>query len=198
MYQLADNMSIYKYLINGDYTEVIYIQPLEFKRNKVVDIDLTLKIGETSKTVKSKEVVSAGTTELISDSMLQSLTGLSKDIKKSVNSIVILGNNITNIKDLNTLLYLGEKYNSLPIYKELYIEPVLSEDELEERKNYLKLAYDNKDSFLDPIAQAQYSSWEKSHDVLSARIPSQAFQSFMAMNNIAYTTGTSNDVYVSH
>ncbi len=61
-------------------------------------------------------------------------------------------------------------------------------------KNWFK---DNKKIILNRIAKSTYASWEKSHDVVASRIPSQSMQSFMPMKNIAYMPGGSNDVYVS-
>ena len=42
-----------------------------------------------------------------------------------------------------------------------------------------------------------FASWQKSHEVVSARIPAQSMQSFMPMRNVAYNLGGKNDAYVS-
>jgi hypothetical protein len=42
-----------------------------------------------------------------------------------------------------------------------------------------------------------FASWEKSHEFVAARIPSQSMQSFMEMKNVAYLKTKSNDAYVS-
>lgn len=63
-----------------------------------------------------------------------------------------------------------------------------------DNKNWFK---DNKKLILNRIAKTTYASWEKSHDVVASRIPSQSMQSFMPMKNIAYMPGGTNDVYVS-
>jgi hypothetical protein len=42
-----------------------------------------------------------------------------------------------------------------------------------------------------------YASWEKSHEFVAARIPSQSMQSFMEMKNVGYFNSKNNDAYVS-
>jgi hypothetical protein len=41
------------------------------------------------------------------------------------------------------------------------------------------------------------ASWEKSLEVVSARIPAQSMQSFMEMKNISYFDTDTNDAFVS-
>lgn len=55
----------------------------------------------------------------------------------------------------------------------------------------------NKELILNRLANSIYASWEKSHDVVASRIPSQSMQSFMPMRNVGYIKGNTNDVYVS-
>lgn len=55
----------------------------------------------------------------------------------------------------------------------------------------------NKINILTQLSKKMYASWEKSHEVVAARIPSQSMQSFMPMKNIAYHKTKSNDAYVS-
>ena len=50
----------------------------------------------------------------------------------------------------------------------------------------------------DILGKAMYSSWQKSNDVVAARIPSQAMQSFMSMKVVGYNEDPGNNVYVSH
>ena len=54
-----------------------------------------------------------------------------------------------------------------------------------------------KMSMIDDIATKRKISWEKSHEFVVARIPSQSMQSFMAMQNVGYNNTDSNDAYVS-
>lgn len=49
----------------------------------------------------------------------------------------------------------------------------------------------------DAIGKKMYASWEKSHELVAARIPAQSMQSFMPMRNVAYNLGGRNDAYVS-
>ena len=55
----------------------------------------------------------------------------------------------------------------------------------------------NKDNILDRMSNSMYISWQKSHELIDARIPGQSMQSFMPMKNIAYMNTTTNDSYVS-
>lgn len=55
----------------------------------------------------------------------------------------------------------------------------------------------NKEDILNQLSKKMYASWEKSHEFVAARIPSQSMQSFMEMKNIAYLKTRSNDAYVS-
>lgn len=47
------------------------------------------------------------------------------------------------------------------------------------------------------LGRRVFASWQKSHEVVSARIPAQSMQSFMPMRNVAYNLGGKNDAYVS-
>lgn len=55
----------------------------------------------------------------------------------------------------------------------------------------------NKEKILDKISNQKFASWQKSHDLIDARIPGQSMQSFMPMRNIAYMNTSQNDSYVS-
>ena len=48
------------------------------------------------------------------------------------------------------------------------------------------------------LARRRYISWKKSNYLMAARIPSQALQSLMSMQNVAYIQEAGNNVYVSH
>lgn len=65
--------------------------------------------------------------------------------------------------------------------------------------NYLneKWLRENKDSIIKQLSTKMFASWQKSHEFVSARIPSQSMQSFMEMKNVAYFNTKSNDAYVS-
>ena len=56
---------------------------------------------------------------------------------------------------------------------------------------------DTKDQRIESIAQMMFSSFVKSQEIVSSRIPAQAFQSFMAMQNVAFTNDESNNMFVS-
>ena len=55
----------------------------------------------------------------------------------------------------------------------------------------------NKDFVVNQLAIKKYASWEKSHDVVAARIPAQSMQSFMPMRVTAYNKDSKNDAFVS-
>lgn len=55
----------------------------------------------------------------------------------------------------------------------------------------------NREKILDQLGTKIYASWEKSNEVIAARIPAQSMQSFMEMRNIGYFNTESNDVFVS-
>lgn len=55
----------------------------------------------------------------------------------------------------------------------------------------------NRINVATQLGQKMFASWEKSHEFIAARIPSQSMQSFMPMRNVAYNNTLSNDAYVS-
>lgn len=55
----------------------------------------------------------------------------------------------------------------------------------------------NRQDIVSQLSKKMYASWEKSHEFVASRIPSQSMQSFMEMKNIAYLRNKSNDAYVS-
>lgn len=65
----------------------------------------------------------------------------------------------------------------------------------EEAINY----FDNiKEEISNNLSVMLYTSWQKSNDLIAARIPSQAMQSFMSMKTVGYNEDEGNNVYVSH
>lgn len=56
---------------------------------------------------------------------------------------------------------------------------------------------DNRLDIANQLGQKMFASWQKSHEFVAARIPSQSMQSFMPMKNVAYHNTLSNDAYVS-
>lgn len=55
----------------------------------------------------------------------------------------------------------------------------------------------HKQDVVKELAKKIYASWEKSHDIVSSRIPAQSMQSFMPMQVVGYTDNSKNDAYVS-
>ena len=54
-----------------------------------------------------------------------------------------------------------------------------------------------REDIINQLGNKMYASWQKSHEFVAARIPSQSMQSFMEMKNVAYFNTKSNDAYVS-
>ena len=55
----------------------------------------------------------------------------------------------------------------------------------------------NKEAIITQLGNKMLASWEKSLEVVSARIPAQSMQSFMEMKNISYFDTDTNDAFVS-
>ena len=190
MYILPKNSEVYVYDLNGKAVEVVYL-PDSFEK------------------VNEKEYIRNGklTTSLVNEIINEDYNNFIKSVKDR-SSLVILGNNLNSILKLKLLTDLGSKYNHVREYKELYsnisyeISPMWSNEEYQERLLTMKEAlleeFQNKDYYLDGIANSMYTSFLKSLNVISARIPSQALQSFMPMKTIGFTENKSNDIYVSH
>ena len=190
MYILPKNSEVYVYDLNGKAVEVVYL-PDSFEK------------------VNEKEYIRNGklTTSLVNEIINEDYNNFIKSVKDR-SSLVILGNNLNSILKLKLLTDLGFKYNHVREYKELYsnisyeISPMWSNEEYQERLLTMKEAlleeFQNKDYYLDGIANSMHTSFLKSLNVISARIPSQALQSFMPMKTIGFTENKSNDIYVSH
>ena len=64
-------------------------------------------------------------------------------------------------------------------------------------QNVLDSNFKSLEEFIEDKSKKMYASWEKSHEFVAARIPSQSMQSFMPMKNVAYFNTKSNEAYVS-
>lgn len=53
---------------------------------------------------------------------------------------------------------------------------------------------DRFDENMGRIAHQMYTSWQASHHTISARIPSQSFQSFLSTETVAYTENTDYNI----
>ena len=139
-----------------------------------------------------------------------------EEVNENVNEIYVrLGLFNGNAKSFGTFLYNNSQYsklfytedgqinleafNDLEQYSQLkkdykfYLESRRVEI-LETIKNSFK---SKKDTRLDELAKMMFTSFLKSQEIVSARIPAQAFQSFMAMRNVGYTEDLNNNMYVS-
>ena len=192
MYKLPKGAEIYAYQIDSEnVVEVLYMtDPFE-----QVDEKVYYKDGKLN-------------TSTVYDINSDIIEDFIKSVKNRA-SLVVLGNNIDRVVKLKLLTDLGIKYNKIQQYKDLYsnisynIPSNLTEEAYKESLMNMKEAlieeYSiNKDLYIDSIAKSMYSSFLKSQQVVSARIPSQALQSFMTMKNVSFTENKSNDIYVSH
>lgn len=64
-------------------------------------------------------------------------------------------------------------------------------------ENTINTFINTKKERIESIAQMMYSTFVKTQEFVSSRIPAQALQSFMAMQNVAFTNDESNNMFVS-
>ena len=64
-------------------------------------------------------------------------------------------------------------------------------------QNVLDSDFKTLKEFIEHKSKKMYASWEKSHEFVASRIPSQSMQSFMPMKNVAYFNTKNNEAYVS-
>lgn len=64
-------------------------------------------------------------------------------------------------------------------------------------ENTINTFINTKEERIESVAQMMYSTFVKTQEFVSSRIPAQALQSFMAMQNVAFTNDESNNMFVS-
>ena len=69
---------------------------------------------------------------------------------------------------------------------------------IDPNKDFVSQFEEVKSKAINDLSNSIYTSWLKSNDVVAARIPSQAMQSFMSMKNVGYTEDRGNNVFISH
>ena len=135
---------------------------------------------------------------------------------ENVNEIYVrLGLLNGNAKSFGTFLYNNSQYSklfytedgqiNLEAFNDLEQYSQLKKDYksyLESRRveilETIKNSFESKkDTRLDELSKMMFTSFLKSQEIVSARIPAQAFQSFMAMKNVGYTEDLNNNMYVS-
>lgn len=107
-----------------------------------------------------------------------------------------------NVEELNlnfdTLFDISKKYSKGFIYSDLISSAEYKLGEKDSINYFMNNFPFIKDKLTSTLSKMMYTSWQKSNEVMSARIPSQAMQSFMSMSNKGYIEEEGNDVYVSH
>lgn len=116
---------------------------------------------------------------------------------------------IDNTNDAASRLYLKNKQKYYISLKQEALEAgITKESKTNDMYKYLwenpegynaKLKINKaKESYIFNMKNTMYNSWKMSNLSLSARIPAQAYQSFMSMNTVAYTQEHLNNAFVSH
>ena len=122
------------------------------------------------------------------------------------NEVLVFNKGDKSIKNIEAFL---KSYKGQFIYPFAAANPELKESLIKVAKKLNPLSFDKNifdtDTFeqvseyvLNNLSNNMYTSWQKSHDVVASRIPSQAMQSFMSMKIIGYNEDPGNNVYVSH
>lgn len=215
------------YIKRKGYSYFIPLVQERFLRTAKVNNAFTLVTNESEisftfeKPSESAEHVTLENSRIIKDGeeyYLQDELG-NQGIKVPEPNLYVDTNQLSNGK-LQYVIYLSEKNIQSefekPTEKEIanYIQDVVEDyndvnsyyNELE--NSHLKKYADYKNeidvqnerlvnSEVKKMAQKIYTSWELSNYTISARIPSQSFQSFMANETIAYIEENSNDGYVN-
>lgn len=129
----------------------------------------------------------------------KNLSFLIKSFKDGIQSFIPLMNNSLEGKEVifdkdRNLVTKNFEINSTTLQQFSKFSGYKAED-------YIKLDKDwystHKVDILQQLSNKVYASWEKSHEFIASRIPSQSMQSFMPMENVAYQNIKTNDAYVS-
>lgn len=132
----------------------------------------------------------------------QNLESLLKSFKGTIKSFIPLNNGDLS-KPLDSSKFNRDTKKDEPdqlmlpnstMYEFTRFSGYLRTDTDELNNNWFK---NHKESIIGQLSNKMYASWEKSHEFVAARIPSQSMQSFMEMKNVAYFNTKSNDAYVS-
>lgn len=126
--------------------------------------------------------------------------------------------NINSPTDIDKLIQISKDFSNIPLYTSL-LETVTKDTTLskseseasywislfdkllagEATRGQLAETFENISKKLeDKLADSAFVSFKKSLELIAARIPAQAMQSFMSMNTVGYTEEDTNNVYVSH
>jgi len=187
LYTIPDTKNVSIRMENGK--EVIYIKAVA-----------SFKLGKETHTNKVKDFD-------------QNLKDLIKSFKGNIRSFIPLMNNkfdlFEEVEDTETAAKIAERktekvaapsfksrrisFNSLTLQEFSKFSGYSIGDKSIKDKWFLL----NKNSIISQLGKKMYASWEKSHEFVAARIPSQSMQSFMEMKNVAYLKTKSNDAYVS-
>lgn len=100
--------------------------------------------------------------------------------------------------NFDNLFDISKKYSKGYVYSEILNSTEYKLDEKDQREYFMNNFVPVKEKLINKLSKMIYTSWQKSNEVVSSRIPAQAMQSFMSMTNKGYSEEDGNDVYVSH
>jgi len=153
---------------------------------------------------KDSYIIKEGKADILVVNNVNQIAQFAGSLKNKTNSIQIFGNNIKSNEDMQTLLKVGVDYNSVKYYSNKYREygntlesNIDNKDSYKTSQTSANIFYLDKQTNIDVIGNAIYNSFLKTQEIIAGRIPSQALQSYMSMQNVAFTETGSSDVYVS-
>jgi len=198
----------YRVGVNG---QPLYMKPKNSKIIKEEGYDIIyMKVGSTiSREVVDENGKISKVQEILLDTdFKQSLKDLIKSFKGEIRGIIPLMNGDSEIKvklvSVKEDNIKGEKSKRLKNF--VPENPHLFSFNTFKRFNgYNSVDFNfdqdwferNRDNIISQLGQKTYASWEKSLELIAARIPAQSMQSFMEMKNVAYFNTNSNDAFVS-
>lgn len=197
---------------NGTLTKVNY--PTEKIKEETFRVDI--KGNPLYKVTPELEIFNKNGIEMVvftesTNAIENKITPFIKEVRSAYEFIYPFSHNISNdnIKDRLKLLEIADKYSMVPGFKRLIsniikeISPKKVKEEevetlVEDVKYEVSVFPEVVGNMSESLANAMYSSWLRSNDIIAARIPSQAMQSFMPMKVVGYNEDKGNNVYVSH
>lgn len=177
------------------------------------ELDMKIKSGELEKTsINIKEINGAKWRVDIKGNKLYELpTGVRIYESNGIEQVIVIKDQ--NNKFFKTIREFIKKTKPQFVYPFSNINPDLTDSYIELSNkfnnstisNLLKTGVNPLEKFdeikqkaVETLSQSMFTSWEKSNDVVAARIPSQAMQSFQSMKVVGYNEDPGNNVWVSH
>lgn len=184
---------------------------LDIKKEKILleldedsnDVFRVNEFGEKMyKMPKDSYIIKQDGSDVLVVNHVSKINTFAGSLKNKTNSLQIFGNNIRSNTDMQVLLSIGVNYNKVKYYSNKYKEFINNynlenEEAFKDSKTALSAFYLDKQNNIDVVGNAIYNSFLKTQEIVAGRIPSQALQSYMSMQNVAFTETGSSDVYVS-